>query len=70
MSCLLCCVSADGCSKLRNEFRRAWDICQRSSSVEQLIQDLFAEVPVAAAVTPTATPAAAAADPVSVGAAS
>eukprot|EP00878_Enallax_costatus_P028456 GHUV01030739.1.p1 GENE.GHUV01030739.1~~GHUV01030739.1.p1 ORF type:complete len:229 (+),score=73.64 GHUV01030739.1:379-1065(+) len=38
-------VHADGCDKLRHEFRRAWDICHRSTSPQQLITELFDQAP-------------------------
>lgn len=53
-------VHADGCDKLRHEFRRAWDICHHSSGPQQLITELFAEAPAPPpAVAPVAAPAAA-----------
>lgn len=58
-------VHAEGCDKLRREFRRAWDIIAHTSNVQQLMDELFTEAP--APVLPAA--AAAAGTPNSVAAA-
>jgi hypothetical protein len=48
-------VHADGCDKLRSEFRRAWDTIRSSHSVAALMDVLFAEAPqVEEAATPSA----------------
>jgi hypothetical protein len=63
-------VHADGCDKLRHEFRRAWDVLRHAASTQQALQELFTEAPAPPAPpagtgqqsgTPTARAAAAAA---------
>jgi hypothetical protein len=38
-------VHADGCDKLRHEFRRAWDVLRHAASTQQALQELFLEAP-------------------------
>jgi hypothetical protein len=38
-------VHAEGCDKLRHEFRRAWDVLRHSSNAQQALQELLAEAP-------------------------
>jgi hypothetical protein len=38
-------VHADGCDKLRHEFRRAWDVLRHTASAQQALQELFLEAP-------------------------
>lgn len=38
-------VHAEGCDKLRHEFRRAWDVLRHSGNAQHALQELLAEAP-------------------------
>ncbi|WIA17294.1 hypothetical protein OEZ85_014161 [Tetradesmus obliquus] len=47
-------VHAEGCDKLRHEFRRAWDVLRHAGSSSQALQELLAEAPAPPPAPPSA----------------